>query len=105
MIEVERLPFLFELIPRPGRDLAPDALGIENASNSDQGFSSQPKIINMIIPRRMFTKPSQLDRLIQTIAKENVQKATHCPVRSRKPRLSIVGHAARAGSGDSKLSW
>jgi hypothetical protein len=52
----------------------------------------------------MFTKPSQLDRRIRTIAKENFQEAVHCPVTSRKPRLSIVGHAARAGSGDSKLS-
>src|ERR1700750_1586724 len=56
----------------------------------------------MIVPSRMLAESGDMDPPIERISQESLEKSTHGPPKSRRPRLSTVGHASKAGSGVSK---
>src|SRR5271166_6966797 len=59
----------------------------------------------MIIPSRVFAETGEMDPAAQRIPQENLEKPAYGPAKSRRPRLSTVGHASNAGSGVSKVAW
>ena len=77
----------------------------KGAVSSEPRSRCQPDVVDMVIPGRMFAEAGDLDPRAERIPQENLEKSTHGPAKSRRPRLSTVGQASSAGSGVSKAIW
>src|SRR5271165_2507003 len=104
MIELKGLAGLLELIPGARGKLACDPLRVKKLLRYDERFRFESNIIDMIVPIRMLPEPGNMHPPMQLVSEENLEKARHGPANSRRPKLSIVGQASRAGSGFSKAT-